>query len=171
MLNKRVEKTLNDQIAKEAYASNSYLAMASWCEQKGLRGCTAFFYGQSDEERQHMLKLIKYVNDSAGEAVIDAITQPKSDYKSIKDIFETSLKQERAVTASINNLVELAFTTKDHATYNFLQWYVSEQHEEESLFKTILDIINLGEEDKQSLLLVDIEIGKIRAAEAQEKKG
>ena len=167
MLNKRVEKALNDQIAKEAYASNSYLAMASWCERKALRGCTGFFYTQSEEERQHMLKLIKYVNDSAGEAVIPALAQPKENYDSVKDLFEISLKQERDVTASINNLVELAFSVKDHASYNFLQWYVSEQHEEESLFKTILDLIHLAGKDNQSLLLLDMEIGKMRAAESE----
>ncbi len=164
MLSKRVEKALNDQIAKEAYASNSYLAMASWCERKALRGCTAFFYTQSQEERQHMLKLIKYVNDSAGEAKIPAIAEPKENYDSISDLFTISLKQERDVTASINNLVELAFSVKDHASYNFLQWYVSEQHEEESLFKTILDLIHLGGKEHQSLLLLDLEIGKLHAA-------
>ena len=167
MLSKRVEKALNEQIAKEAYASNSYLAMASWCERKALRGCTGFFYTQSEEERQHMLKLIKYVNDSAGEAVIPALAQPKENYDSVKDLFEISLKQERDVTASINNLVELAFSVKDHASYNFLQWYVSEQHEEESLFKTILDLIHLAGKDNQSLLLLDMEIGKMHAAESE----
>ena len=165
MLSKRVEKALNDQIAKEAYASNSYLAMASWCETKGLRGCTSFFYKQADEERQHMLKLIKYVNASGGGATIPALAQPKEHYDSINDLFDISLKQERDVTDSINKLVELSFSAKDHASYNFLQWYVSEQHEEEGLFKTILDIINLGGKDSRSLLLVDLEIGKIGTSE------
>ena len=169
MLNKRVEKALNDQIAKEAYASNSYLAMASWCERKALRGCTSFFYTQSEEERQHMLKLIKYVNDSAGEAKIPALVEPKQSYDSINNLFDISLKQERDVTASINNLVELAFSVKDHASYNFLQWYVSEQHEEESLFKTILDLIHFAGNDNQSLLLLDIEIGKMHGASEAEK--
>lgn len=166
MLNHRVEKALNDQIAKEAYASSSYLAMASWCETQGLRGCTAFFYAQSDEERVHMLKLIKYVNASGGQATIPALDEPKATYKSVNDVFETSLKQEQDVTKSINKLVELAFSVKDHASYNFLQWYVAEQHEEERLFKGILDIIHLGGKDPRSLLLIDKEIAVLRAAEA-----
>ena len=167
MLSKDIEAALNDQIAKEAYASSSYLAMASWCETKSLRGATAFFYAQSAEERVHMLKLIKYVNEAAGHAIIPALKEPAATYKSIEDVFQLSLNQERDVTKSINKLVELTFSSKDYASFNFLQWYVAEQHEEENLFKTVLDLIKLSGKDNRDLLTLDNEIGRIKDEEEE----
>ena len=170
MLSKDIEATLNDQIAKEAYASSSYLAMASWCETKSLRGATSFFYAQSAEERVHMLKLIKYVNEAGGHALIPALKEPPATYKSIEQVFEMSLAQERDVTKSINKLVELTFTSKDYASFNFLQWYVAEQHEEENLFKTVLDLIKLSGKDNREILFLDTEIGRIKDKEGEVEK-
>ena len=93
MLSKKIEKALNEQIALEAYASSSYLAMASWCETQGYRGSTKFYYAQSDEERMHMLKLIKYVNASGGNAKIPALEEPGEKYKNLTDTFQVALKQ------------------------------------------------------------------------------
>ena len=163
MLILKVESALNDQIAKEGYASNAYLAMASWCDHKGLRGIASFFYTQSEEERAHMLKLVKYVNEAGGHALMSAIKAPILQYKSIKDIFQTSFEQEKDVTKSINQLVELTFGLKDYASYNFLEWYVAEQHEEENLFRSILDLIKIGGDEGTSLLILDMEIPKLRA--------
>ncbi len=162
MLSKKIEQALNSQIIKEAHASNSYLSMASWCETQGLRGSASFFYAQSDEERQHMLKLVRYINETGGHALIQDIKEPKETYKSIKDVFELSLEQERGVTESINELVELTFSSKDYATFHFLQWYVEEQHEEESLFKSILDLINVAGTQEKNLLFLDKEIAGLR---------
>jgi len=174
MLTKKVEKALNEQIGYEGYASSSYLSMASWCEKEGLRGCTAFFYEQAAEEREHMLKLVRYINGAGGHAHVPAIKEPPATYKSIKHIFELSLEQERDVTKQINKLVELTFGAKDFTSYNFLQWYVEEQLEEETLFNSILDIIKLAGKEEKSLLLIDNEISKVRselkAAEAGEAK-
>ena len=163
MLSKKMEEALNKQIVKEAYACNSYLSMASWCETKGLRGCASFFYAQSEEEREHALKLIKYLNESAGHGLVPAVREPPENYKSIKEAFEISLKQEKDVTASIHALVDLAMDIKDYAAFNFLQWYVEEQHEEENLFRSILDIFEVAETDGKNMLLFDSEIAKIRA--------
>ena len=170
MLSKKIEVALNDQIAKEAYASNSYLSMASWCETKSFKGATGFLYKQSEEERVHMLKLVKYVNAAGGHALVPALKEPLATYKSLEHVFEVSIVQEKGVTKSINDLVELTFSTKDYATFNFLQWYVAEQHEEESLFKTILDIISHGGKDDKNILIVDNEIAKIRDEEVKEEK-
>ena len=165
MLSKKIESALNEQIAKEAYASSSYLAMAGWSETTGLRGCAKFFYTQSEEERGHMLRLIKYVNESAGHALIPALKEPHHSYKSMNDVFEISLAQEKEVTQSINKLVELTFTSKDYASFNFLQWYVAEQHEEEALFKSILDMINLAGSDGRSFIILDKEIAELKDKE------
>jgi len=162
MLTKTIAATLNDQMAKEAFASNSYLSMASWCDGQGLRGCAEFFYAQSNEEREHMLKLVKYINESGSHAHISSIKEPLCKYESIKEVFELSLEQEKDVSQSINKLVELALGDKDYATNNFLQWFVAEQHEEEQLFRSILDIIRLAGFEGKNLLIIDNEVAKIR---------
>ena len=162
MLTEKIAATLNDQMAKEAFASNSYLSMASWCDGQGLRGCAEFFYAQSNEEREHMLKLVKYINESGSHAHIPSIKEPLCKYESIKEVFELSLEQEKDVSQSINKLVELALGDKDYATNNFLQWFVAEQHEEEQLFRSILDIIRLAGFEGKNLLIIDNEVSKIR---------
>ena len=162
MLSKKIEEALNEQIAKEAYASSYYLSMASWCETVGLRGCAAFLYEQSEEEKEHMMKLFKYVNEAGGHAITPEIKEPPRSYKSIAQVFEFTLEHEMNVTKSINKLVELCFNSKDYSSFNFLQWYVAEQHEEEKLFRSILDIVKITVGDSRGLLFLDNEIAKLR---------
>ena len=155
MLSKKIEDALNTQIGIEASSSQSYLAMASWAETTGLSGTAAFLYKHSDEERMHMLKLIKYVNDRGGKAVIPALKQPQKAYKSITDVFQVLLEHETHVTASINLVVDLCLKEKDYTTHNFMQWYVSEQIEEETLARTLIDKLALIGTDKGGLYLFD----------------
>ena len=167
MIHKKIEEAINQQVANEAYASSSYLSMASWCETTGLRGAAGFFYQQSDEERIHMLKMVKYVNEAGGHAIVPVVKEPPAIYKSINEAFEIALKQEQEVTQQINKLVDQSLETKDYASFHFLQWFVEEQLEEEKLFRTILDVIKIGGADPRSLLLIDNEIAKIRGEEAK----
>lgn len=155
MLSKKIGSALNDQIEIEAMSSQSYLAMASWAETNGLIGTAAFLYRHSDEERVHMLKLIKFVNDRGGRALVPALKQPQKDYKSITDIFQSLLDHETSVTASINQVVDLCLREKDYTTHNFMQWYVSEQIEEETLARTLIDKLELIGSDKGGLYLFD----------------
>ena len=155
MLSKKIEKALNAQILVEAMSSQSYLAMASWAETEGLMGTASFLFLHSDEERDHMLKLIKYVNDRGGKAVIPKLDMPKASYKDIRDVFNTLLKHETQVTQEINAVVDVCLTEKDYTTHNFMQWYVSEQIEEESLAKELIDKLNLIGNDKGGLYLFD----------------
>jgi ferritin len=128
MLTQSIKDALNQQIAMEAQSSQAYLAMASWAEiQPGLDGVTNFFYQQSNEERVHMLKLIRYVNERGGFAVVPALPQPVVTFQSLQRVFQDFLRHEMEVSASINELVGLALQERDFATHNFLQWYVSEQ--------------------------------------------
>jgi len=166
MLTKKIEAALNGQIANEAYASSVYLAMASWCETKGIRNATAFFYEQSDEERMHMLKLVKYINEAGGHAKVPAIKEPKAEYKSLRNIFEAALAQEKEFSKTIYELVDMSLSAKDFTTHTFLQWFVTEQHEEECLFQAALDLLALAGADEKNLLLVDNEISKLRAQTA-----
>lgn len=155
VMNKRIEEALNNQIEKELSSSQFYLAMASWAEVNGLNGTAKFLYTHSDEERFHMLKLVKFVNERGGQAVVPATVQPPIDFESITNVFENLLKHEISVTASINNLVDICLQEKDYTTHNFVQWYVSEQLEEEALARTILDKLKLIGTDKGGLYLFD----------------
>lgn len=155
MLSDAMQSALNEQIKVEAESSQIYLAMASWAEVKGFEGIATFMFKQSDEEREHMLKLVKYVNQRGGHAVISSLDEPKLDYTSFKTLFTQLYNHEVKVSASINKLVDIALTGKDYATHNFLQWYVSEQIEEEATAKAILDKIDLIGNDKGGLYLFD----------------
>lgn len=143
MLKKSIEDICNRQIVREGYSSNLYLAMASWAETSGLSGVAGWMYAQADEERLHMLKFIKYVNERGGKAVIPSLEQPPVEYKSVEDVFKEVLKHEEFVTASINEIVALTLDEKDFNTHNFLQWFVMEQVEEEASVKSILDKVRL----------------------------
>lgn len=155
MLNKKVQDTLNKQIQLEADSSNLYLAMASWAENQGLGGTAEFLYRHSDEERMHMLKLVRYVNERGGQAKIPAIKQPATDFKSLTALFEGLLKHEIHVSEEINNVVDVCLQQKDFTTQNFMQWYVAEQIEEEATARKVMDKINLIGNDKGGLYLFD----------------
>ena len=154
-MNTRVEKALNGQIEKEAVSSQFYLAMASWAETQGLNGTSKFLYTHSDEERFHMLKLVKFVNERGGQAIIPGLSLPEKNFNGIEHVFQLLLDHELAVTASINELVDICLQEKDYTTHNFIQWYVSEQLEEEALARTIIDKIKLIGNDKGGLYLFD----------------
>lgn len=154
-MNNRVEKALNDQILKEASSSQFYLAMASWAESKGLSGTAKFMYAHSDEERFHMLKLIKFVNERGGVAIVPGLQQPPTEFESLENVFQLLLEHELDVTASINNLVDVCLQEKDYTTHNFVQWYVSEQLEEEALARTILDKVKMIDNNKAGLYMFD----------------
>lgn len=159
MLIKSIQEALNKQVAMEAESSQAYLAMASWAEiQPGLQGVTEFFYKQSDEERIHMLKLIRFINERGGFGMIPALEQPMVTFQSLRRMFEEFLKHELKVSNSINDLVNIALTEKDYATHNFLQWYVNEQMEEERVARTLNDKLEMIGDDKSGLYLFDRDI-------------
>lgn len=161
MLSKTIETALNAQIRIEAESSQIYLSMACWAEIHGLEGIARFMYTQSDEERTHMLKLIKFVNERGGHAQITELKAPKTSFGTFKELFEELYKHEIFVSESINELVHITLGEKDYATHNFLQWYVAEQIEEEAQAKTILDKINLIGDDKGGLYLFDRDIQQL----------
>jgi ferritin len=168
MLSKKVEKELNKQILLEGESSQTYLAMANWAEGEGFTGTTNFLYKHSDEERIHMLKIIRYVNDRGGTAIIPALSKPVSKYQSVGQMFKVLLEHERSVTQMIGKLVALCLEEKDYTTHNFLQWYVAEQIEEESLAKLIMDKLKLIGTDNGGLYFFDKEIEKLSMTVANE---
>ncbi|MBY5957229.1 ferritin [Membranicola marinus] len=156
-----MQNKLNNQIGMEAYASFLYLSMSVWCDYKGLMGCARFLKRQSAEEHMHMMKLVEYVQEVDGYPSIPSIAQPPGDFKDIDTLFQEVLGHEKKVTRAINDLVEFSSKEKDHSTYNFLQWYVEEQREEENLMRTILDKINLIGDSPQKLYYIDKELEAI----------
>ena len=146
MLSANVIKLLNDQMNLEFYSSNLYLQMSAWCEQNGFEGAAKFLSEHAAEEMQHMRKLFTYLNETGALAVITAIEAPAHEYKSLKEIIE---------------LMGKTFEEKDYSAFNFLQWYVAEQHEEEKLFSGILDKLNLLGEDGKGLFLIDKDLGNL----------
>ena len=165
MLTKKMEQALNEQLSLEAYASFLYLSMSSWCDQQGLSGSAAFMNRQSEEEKMHMLKLYNYILEMDGSAIVPGIKQPPHEFENVVEMFNAVYSHEQKVTQAINQLVELSLAEKDNSTFNFLQWYVEEQREEESLMRSILDKIRLIGGGPQSLYYIDKEIEKINAVE------
>lgn len=160
-LMKETEQLLNGQIVLEGKSSAAYLSMASWCETKGYDVSAQFLYKHSEEERMHMLKLIHYVNAAGGHALQPEISGVKHSFKKLREVFDEVLSHELEVTKSINHIVDHCFKLKDFATFNFLQWYVSEQREEETMARRAVEIFDLIGEDGVGLWMIDQEIGKL----------
>jgi ferritin len=164
MLKKKVEDICNRQVEREGYSSNLYLAMASWSENNGLSGVAQWLYTQADEERIHMLKIIKYINERGGKAIMPALKKPPTDFKSVIEMFKEVLKHEEFITASINEIVALTLEEKDFNTHNFLQWFVMEQVQEEASARAVIDKLNLV--GKNNMYQFDKDIMSLRAPEA-----
>ncbi|HPY60659.1 MAG TPA: ferritin [Methanospirillum sp.] len=160
-MNPEVEKALNEQINAELYSAYLYLSMSAWFDSAGLRGFANWERIQAMEERDHALKIFDYVLARGGQAVMKQIDAPKADWTDAKDVFETQMAHEIKVTGLINDLVDLSISEKDHATVNFLQWFVNEQVEEEENARNILDQLKMISQEKGAglLYMLDKELG------------
>lgn len=136
---------LNKQVAMEMKASASYLAMASWCDQRTLLNSKSFFYKQAEEEREHAMKIFEFINDNGGASVSPNITDVNNDFESLRSIYETGLEQEIAVTESIFKIFKTARKEGDLISEVFLQWFITEQAEEEDTMRSIIDLFDLME--------------------------
>lgn len=161
MLTESMLEKLNEQINLEFYSSNLYLQMSAWCGEKGYSGAAAFLRQHAEEERMHMDRLFNYVSETGGLPLLGAIKQPPHDFDCLRQVFHQTLEHEYYVTRKINELAQVALETRDYSTFNFLQWYVSEQHEEEHLFKEIVDKLNLIGEDGKGLYFFDKEVSNM----------
>lgn len=159
MISDNLQAMINEQAAAEANASSQYLSMAVWCDSNGLPGAAKFLYFSSDEEREHTLKFLKHVVDSNGHAVVPAVPQPPQEFNSLPEIFEAVLELEMSVASSIHKIVDQAWSERDHATFNFLQFFVAEQHQAEITSRAILDSIKLIQAEGRGLYSIDQYIG------------
>ncbi|MEZ5071653.1 MAG: ferritin [Bacteroidales bacterium] len=162
MLTKKVEEALNAQIIKEDYSSQLYLAMASWAETNGLGGVADWLYAQAEEERMHMLKFVRYVNEMDGVAVIPGLEQPPRTFDDVKSLFDKVQAHERYISKSIHDIVSVCLEEKDMATHTWIQWFVTEQIEEEASVRTIIDKLKLV--GTTHLYMFDRDIMSLRTA-------
>jgi ferritin len=165
-LKEDIEIALNGQAKMEAEASNKYLAMASWLERNGFERTSAYLYRQAEEEREHFLKIFRYINEMGGAAITPSLGEVQQEYPDLRSVFEAALHSEIAVTNSINRIVGLCRANNDYATEDFLMWYVKEQREEEKNARRALELFDLIDVNSANgLYLLDKEIAKIGGEE------
>jgi len=160
MLSKKMEKALNDQMVFEWYSGYIYLSMASWFVTKDLPGFANWFRVQAQEELLHGIKFFDYINEVGGHARTGAIKEPPLTFKSIRAACELALEHEKIVTSNINKLVTMARKENDHATDNFLQWFITEQIEEEANATANVAKVKMVENDGRGILMLDTEMAK-----------
>ena len=160
MLKKKMLKALNNQINAEMYSSYLYLSMESYFQSLSLGGFASWMRSQVQEELYHGMKFYDYVNERGGKVTLEAIAKPDASWKSPLAAFEHILEHEQMVTSLINNLMDLAATEQDHATRIFLQWFVSEQVEEEASVGEVVDKLRLIKNNSSGLFFLDAELGK-----------
>jgi ferritin len=159
MLNPELEAALNAQLGAELYSSHLYLSMSAYCESVNLPGAARWFRMQADEERTHALKFFDHIVDRGGRVALAPIEGPPTQFASLRDAFEQALQAERNVTAAIDGLTALAATHGDYAAQAFLQWFVTEQVEEESNVGRVLERVRLAGAHPAALLVLDRELG------------
>jgi ferritin len=152
-------KELNDQINAELYSAYLYLAMASWAGTQGMRGTSHWFFVQAQEEMTHVWRFYDYVGSQGAQVILEAVEKPPAEFESLAQAFDETLAHEKLVTARINDLVATAREENDNATAIFLQWYVTEQVEEEESVGEIIDQLKLAGDQGGGLLMIDRELG------------
>jgi ferritin len=160
MLSEKMNTALNDQINAELYSAYLYMSMNAYFKSINLDGFAAWMQAQTVEETEHAQKLYDYVNQRGGRVVLGAIDAPPRDWTSPLAVFEDTLTHEQKVTGLINNLMEIALAEKDHATQIFLQWFVTEQVEEEESVGGVLEQLKLMGAAQGGLFMLDRELGK-----------
>ena len=160
MLSQTLQDALNEQMRNEFYSAYLYKAMAAYCASQDLPGFANFFNVQALEELTHGDKFFHYICDAGGRAILGGIEEPKNDYESPLEVFEFALGHEHKVTAMINKLTDLAIAESSHATRIFLQWFVTEQVEEEANFSAYVAKLKRVAGDGRGLLMLDDELGQ-----------
>ncbi|MTD31366.1 ferritin [Planomicrobium sp. YIM 101495] len=165
MLNERLTQALNDQFNNELQASHAYTAMAAYFSKRNYHGFANFFLVQSREEHQHAMRFYDYLVTMDEKPALQGLEAPKNDYSSALEVMESSLEQEKSVTANIYDLVSLADELQEHATLSFLDWFIEEQMEEEKMFRDIITRLKGIEEGREYFLKMDDEFAERKLEE------
>lgn len=166
MLKKEMAELLNQQLNLEFHSSNLYLQMAAWCDDNGFPGSAKFLEIHAEEEMTHMKRFFNYIRESGTMPIIGQVDAAKHEFSSLKEVFEDTLAHERIITESINKIAKLAFESSDMQTFGFMQYFLNEQHEEESTFSGIIDRMNVLGDDGKAQFMFDESMAK----EASTKK-
>ena len=158
-LSKAVEDALNDQLAREFYASYLYLSMSAYCTASSLPGFARWMLLQSKEETGHAMKIFQYLEDRSARVKLGAIDQPPRDFKSALEVAQQVRRHEQKVTQEIDRLYEIAVKEKEYATQIFLEWFLTEQVEEEKNSTQLVEQLEMIGDNKSALLLLDRELG------------
>lgn len=159
MISSPMQEALLKQLNEEFYSAYLYLSMSAFCSHLEFNGAASWFKLQYEEEHLHATRIYNYLVEQGVQVVLQTIAQPRSDFGSLLEVFQASLKHEQNMTAGLNDLSDQALKEKDHATYNLLQWFVNEQVEEEATLAGIISKLKLVKEDGYGLLMIDNELG------------
>lgn len=166
MLDSKIQDAFNKQLNVELFSSYLYLSMAAYFESQNLKGMAGWMRAQAGEENEHAMKFFGYINDRGGRVLLAKIDEPTTEWASQLVVFEDACKHEGKVTERINKLVELSAEERDYASNTFLQWFVTEQVEEEATVKEIRDKLKMAGDNPVALIMIDRELG-MRSAPAQ----
>ena len=161
-LSEEIELILNEQIKVEAHSSAVYLAMSAWCDRNGFDKSAGYFQKQSGEEREHMLKLFNFVSDMGGRAVSPEISNIQQEFDSFRGVFEMALQQEIYVTQQFNRIAERCLKASDFMTFQFIQWFLKEQIEEEYVARRALELFDVIGEEGTGRYEIDKRVPKIK---------
>ncbi len=167
MISERMQKAINGQIKEEFFSSYLYLSMSAYCESENYKGFAEWFRLQADEERIHAFKLLDFLQERSGRVILEAIEKPAAEFKSVQDTFEQTLEHERKITKLINELNKVAIDENDFATQAHLQWFISEQVEEEATAEDILNQIKMVDCKPGSMFYIDRHIVRDRQTSAE----
>ena len=159
MLSKKMEELLSEQLNIEFYSAYAYLSMSAYCRSISMNGCAKWLYAQAQEEVVHAMKFYDFISDRHGTLNLLPIKQPKAGFSSLLDVFEQALGHEKHVTAQINEIVGAALSESDHTSHAFLQWFLTEQIEEEATVGDIVESMKLVKDSGQGKLMLDRELG------------
>ena len=160
MIKEKIQNVLNKQVNAEMYSAYLYLSMSAYFESIDLKGFANWMQVQAQEEIMHAMKFYNYIFERGGRVTLSAIDAPPKEWSSPLEVFENTLQHEQKVTDLINRLVDLASEEKDHATYNFLQWFIAEQVEEEASANEMVQKLKLVAEERGGFFMLDKEFGQ-----------
>jgi len=158
MISDKIQQAFNEQINRELYSAYLYLSMAAYFQSINLQGCANWMNCQVQEELVHAMKFYNFINERNGAVVLAALEAPPTRWDSPMAVFQDANSHERKVTSMINNLVDLAIEERDHASNAFLQWFVTEQVEEEASTDQVVQKLKLAGQDGSGLFMIDQEL-------------
>jgi len=160
MLNDALVEALNEQMNYEFFSAHVYLAIAGYCSGESLDGFANFFMVQAEEEKFHAMKIYKYLNDRGRRITLKGMDEPLNEYESVLDAFEHAYQHEQEVTRRIYHLSDLALNDREHATMQFLKWFIDEQVEEEAMFDSIIHKLKRIDHDSNAFFMLDAEFAQ-----------